>query len=202
MDTLPGIAEVVRALRASRPDGAELAESTARELLAELARYVRLVAANPTRKLSPSPLVDAAWHILLLNPKCYYRACEQARWPHAASVAGIDVLIDHSLAGALDADAVRRARYVSAAQARPGLRYGGAAASCAAKRRAAASCAAKRRVGSAWDRGRRSISRSLAPIHISRARTPGDDAVAVRGDVPVCSTRGVVADGLRAGGRG
>ena len=100
-------------------------------LLVELARYLRLVAANATRPLSPSPLVDAAWHILLLNPKTYYRACERARWPHAGAVTGVDVLLDHSLAGALDSNAVRRARYVS-------VQLGGAARSRQCARRALA----------------------------------------------------------------
>ena len=48
-------------------------------LIRELYRYFCLLAAFPNVALSPSPVVDRAWHALMLMPRFYYKACEGAR---------------------------------------------------------------------------------------------------------------------------
>jgi hypothetical protein len=85
-------------------------------LATELQRYLLLVASHPADALSQSPLVDMAWHQLLLFPRLYFGVCELVR-ARAAGLAGAaaggapaDVLIDHDPRTASHVAAVVRAR--------------------------------------------------------------------------------------------
>lgn len=112
MDAYESHPELRRALTANL----KLSDAQAASITRELFRFLRLCAENRASALSPSPAVDAAWHELLLIPVLYAQVCRAASSAAAssstsASATDLEWLIPHSTAGALDADAVRRARY-------------------------------------------------------------------------------------------
>jgi hypothetical protein len=132
-------------IAAHHPPSAATAPPTAVELLDEVGRLLHLkahAAAEAARwaaaagapldgvalarntaslALSPSPLVDAAWHALMLVPHAYYAVCAAA-WPAGHALpAGGELLLSHNPSGADDADAARRARYESTLAAYAGV---------------------------------------------------------------------------------
>lgn len=71
-------------------------------LLTELLNFFTLKVTAGPLELSPSPLIDLAWHELLLRPVLYRKVC---------NVILADHLVDHEPDGADDSDEVIRARY-------------------------------------------------------------------------------------------
>jgi hypothetical protein len=84
------------------PDVHDALNGLGRESLAELQKFLFLVASYPTEALSPGRLIDAAWHALLLFPRLYLDVCSQL--PGGA-------LLDHDPTRAADSDAVKEVRY-------------------------------------------------------------------------------------------
>lgn len=79
---------------------------TAPDVALQLRRFLRLVASNPTAALSPSPLVDSAWHFLLTYTRLYGVACADA-----TQVAGSIIAHDPDRSNDVDDDI--RARYAT-----------------------------------------------------------------------------------------
>jgi ubiquitin len=73
-----------------------------RESLGELAKFLFLVASYPDEALSPGPMIDEAWHTLLLFPRLYINVC--------SLLPGGEVL-DHDPSRADDAPEEKEARY-------------------------------------------------------------------------------------------
>ena len=89
---------------------------TPKLLSTELFRFLRLSAGLPTSasSLSPSAIVDGAWHHLLLFPQLYYDTCLAVRAANEMGRAsGRLVLIPHHPRRALDSLAEKRGRYIS-----------------------------------------------------------------------------------------
>ena len=83
--------------------------AAAAPLSEELVRYLALAVAAAEGELSPSPLVDLAWHTLLADPRLYYETCACLR--PAGTPPGVATLVPHDAARAGDADAAILARY-------------------------------------------------------------------------------------------
>ena len=73
------------------------------EALAELQKYLFLVATYSDESLSPGGPIDAVWHSLLLFPKLYRDVC--------SLLPGGGDIIDHDPTRAYDAEEVKAARY-------------------------------------------------------------------------------------------
>lgn len=67
----PQFARLAARLVAEHPEVAVLAERIVDQALA----FVAASAAAPNRRLVPSPLVDAAWHLIILDTKRYADLC-------------------------------------------------------------------------------------------------------------------------------
>jgi large subunit ribosomal protein L40e len=86
----------------------------AAELVTELQRFLLLCAMSPDVALSPSPLVDGAWHALLLRPRLYLAVCRFIRArarDGAAPDDADDALLDHDPSRVDDTREAVRARY-------------------------------------------------------------------------------------------
>ena len=103
---LPSCASLISSLVA-HPDVGDMPRAAA--LCRELVRFLALSSAEPEGTLSPSPLVDVAWHAALLIPRLYHALCVHIR--PEGTAAGHDTLVAHDPATALDTVADIRARF-------------------------------------------------------------------------------------------
>jgi hypothetical protein len=89
-----------------------------KKLTRELFRYLSLVVASSSNTLSPSPIVDSAWHALLLDPLLYLEVCIDIRTRREKLKGNGDSnLISHNPLGKFDSLHVKRQRYITTLKA-------------------------------------------------------------------------------------
>lgn len=87
------------------------------KLRIELLRFLSLVSQASPNTLSPSPIIDKAWHTLLLDPVLYYDVCEDIRKRNKQTLIGRSNLIHHNPLGVHDELELKRQRYLATLKA-------------------------------------------------------------------------------------